>query len=301
MVLELDGKVAVVTGAGGGLGRAHALELARRGASVVVNDVSAALGGEAEQVDRAATVVAEIESAGGRAVADHSDVSTTEGGESLIGRAVEDLGGIDIVVNNAGILRDQAFHKTDPETVAAVFAVHLDGAFNVTRPAWKHMRDNGHGRVIMTSSSAGLFGNFGQSAYGAAKAGLYGLVRVLALEGKKYGITANAIAPMARTRMTEEFLGEEMAQALDPERVAPLVAYLAHDACELSGEVLAVGGGRVARVFVAMTPGWFASDLTAESVAENLDTVLNTDEFELLGSSGEELPLLQRFLEGDSR
>jgi NAD(P)-dependent dehydrogenase (short-subunit alcohol dehydrogenase family) len=296
MELGFDGRVAIVTGGGGGLGRSHALELARRGASVVVNDLGASLGGEEGDVSRAQRTADEIVAAGGEAIADTSSVATPEGGEALVRAALDRFGRVDVVVNNAGILRDKSFAKADQPTVDSVVAVHLAGAFNVTRPAWAAFREQGFGRVIVTSSSAGLFGNFGQAAYGAAKMGLVGLVKVLAIEGAKYGITANAIAPTARTRMTEEQLGEQMAAALDPGLVSPVVAFLAHESCTLSGEVLSCGGGRVARVFVGTNAGWYAPQVSAEDVAAHLDTIMDASAPVLPSSSGEELGLLEAHL-----
>jgi len=201
--LGYDGKVAVITGAGGGLGRQHALLLASRGALIVVNDLGGAVDGGGSDASAAQKVVDEIRAAGGEAVANHDSVSTPEGGESIIKTAIDAYGRVDIVINNAGILRDKTFHNMTSEFVDPVIDVHLKGAFNVTRPAWIHMREQGYGRVISTSSAAGIFGNFGQANYGAAKMGLVGFTRVLAAEGAKYNIKSNVIAPLALTRMTE--------------------------------------------------------------------------------------------------
>jgi NAD(P)-dependent dehydrogenase (short-subunit alcohol dehydrogenase family) len=295
-VLGFDGRVAVVTGAGGGLGRAHALELARRGAAVVVNDIGASLSGESGNGDTdrkspAQHVVDEIVAAGGTAIANQDSIATPEGGKALVDAAVGAFGRLDIVVNNAGILRDKSFHNTMPEQLDPVLAVHLVGAFNVTRPAWVQMREQNYGRVIVTSSSAGLFGNFGQSAYGSAKMGLVGLIKVLAIEGAKYNIKANAIAPMARTRMTEGLNGD-LDSLIGPEKVAPVVAYLAHESCALTGETLSCAAGRVARIFVGLTNGYLTDDLTAESVAENLDTILDPTGYTVPNNSTFEVHLL---------
>src|SRR5215204_3401348 len=205
--LGFDGKVAIITGAGGGLGRQHALLLASRGALVVVNDLGGAVDGTGCDKGAAERVVDEIRSDGGEAVADTSSVATPEGGAAVVQTALDAFGRVDIVVNNAGILRDKSFHNMDPELMNPVFDVHLKGAFHVTQPAWVVMRAKGYGRIISTSSAAGIFGNFGQTNYGAAKMGLIGLTRVLAVEGARYGIQANVIAPLARTRMTEDILG----------------------------------------------------------------------------------------------
>jgi NAD(P)-dependent dehydrogenase (short-subunit alcohol dehydrogenase family) len=267
-VLQFDGDVAIVTGAGRGLGRCHALELARRGARVVVND----LGGEA---DPAAEVVDEIRSAGGVAVANHDNVITAQGGERIVQQALEEFGSLAIVVNNAGILRDKAFHNLTPDLIEPVLLVHLTGAFNVTIPAWRHLRAAGYGRVVNTTSASGLFGNFGQANYGAAKAGLVGLTRSLAVEGRKVGISVNAISPMASTRMTQDLLGEN-AELLAPEQVSPVVAFLCHRDCLITGQVLSVGGGHVSAVLTSVTRGITERDLTAESIRDHLDEVFNS-------------------------
>ena len=264
-----DGDVAIVTGAGRGLGRCHALELARRGARVVVND----LAGDSEP---AATVVEEINAAGGTAIANHDNIATAEGGERIVQHALDEFGSLAIVVNNAGILRDKAFHNLTPDLVEAVFLVHLTGAFNVSRPAWRHLRAAGYGRVVNTTSASGLFGNFGQANYGAAKAGLVGLTRSLAVEGRKVGINVNAISPMASTRMTQELLGEN-GELLAPEQVSPVVAYLCHRECRISGQVLSVGGGHVSAVVTSVTRGITDPDLSAESVRDRLDEILDRD------------------------
>ena len=266
-MLTFDGDVAIVTGAGRGLGRCHALELARRGARVVVND----LAGDSEP---AATVVEEINAAGGTAIANHDNIATAEGGERIVQHALDEFGSLAIVVNNAGILRDKAFHNLTPDLVEAVFLVHLTGAFNVSRPAWRHLRAAGYGRVVNTTSASGLFGNFGQANYGAAKAGLVGLTRSLAVEGRKVGINVNAISPMASTRMTQELLGEN-GELLAPEQVSPVVAYLCHRECRISGQVLSVGGGHVSAVVTSVTRGITDPDLSAESVRDRLDQILD--------------------------
>ncbi|MGB1724608.1 MAG: SDR family oxidoreductase [Ilumatobacteraceae bacterium] len=241
--LGFDGRVAIISGAGGGLGRQHALMLASRGALVVVNDLGGAVDGTGSDKGAAERVVDEIRALGGEAVADTNSVSTPEGGEAIVATAVEAFGTVDIVINNAGILRDKAFHNMDPAMYDAVLEVHLRGALNLTQPAFKIMRDKGYGRIVSTSSGAGVFGNFGQANYGAAKMGLVGLTRVLAVEGARNNIRANAIAPIALTRMTEDLLGD-LGQKLQPEFVAPLVTYLAHESCEASGRLFSVGGGR---------------------------------------------------------
>src|SRR5688572_4758050 len=253
--LGFDGKVVIVTGAGGGLGRQHALMLAKRGALVVVNDLGGAVDGSGRDAGAAQVVVEEITAAGGEAVADTNSVATPDGGEAIVQTAIDAFGRVDVVVNNAGILRDKSFHNMEAALLDPVLDVHLKGAFNVTKPAWIRMREQQYGRVISTSSAAGIFGNFGQTNYGAAKMGLVGLTRVLAVEGAKYGIKANAIAPLAHTRMTEDILAA-FADKLEPAFISPLVAYLASEDCAATGRVFSAGGGRIAEVFVGETAGF---------------------------------------------
>lgn len=295
MDLSFDGRVAVVTGAGGGLGRAHALELGRRGAKVVVNDMGTSLSGDGVEQDRAAIVVKEIEELGGIAVPDTNSVATEAGGQAVIDTALSAFGRVDVVVNNAGILRDKTFHNTGPDDVDPVIDVHLKGAFNVTRPAWRHFREQGFGRVVVTSSSAGFFGNFGQSSYASAKLALVGLIKVLAIEGRKYDIKANAIGPVAQTRMTEGF-DNPLADHLDPALVSAVVAYLCHDSCEPTGEILSAGGGRVARVFIGVTRGYLNGDLTAEDVRDHLTEVFDDTGYQVPENSMAEMNLLADML-----
>jgi NAD(P)-dependent dehydrogenase (short-subunit alcohol dehydrogenase family) len=294
--LGFDGKVAIVTGAGGGLGRQHALLLASRGARVVVNDLGGSVRGDGSDKGPAETVVHEITDLGGEAVADGSSVATPEGGEALVNTAIDAFGQVDIVINNAGILRDKTFHNMTPDLLEPVIDVHLKGAFYVTRPAWIKMREQGYGRVVNTSSNSGILGNFGQSNYGAAKMGLVGLTRVLAAEGAKYNIKVNAIAPLARTRMTEDLLGDA-ASRLDPEAVAPVVVWLAHEEVPVSGEVFSVGGGRVARFFIGMTEGHFDPKLTVESVRDNFDRIRDPEGYTIPGGPGDELKALFEAIE----
>jgi NAD(P)-dependent dehydrogenase (short-subunit alcohol dehydrogenase family) len=268
--ITLDNRVAIVTGGARGLGRTHALMLARYGARVVVNDLGALVDGKGSDVSAAEVVAAEIRALGGEAIADANSVTTPEGGEAIVQSAIDAFGRIDVVVNNAGILRDKSFQNLTSDAIDDELAVHLRGAFNVTLPAWKHFREQGHGRVINTSSNSGILGNFGQANYGAAKAGLVGFTNVLALEGAKYHITVNAIAPIARTRMTENILGT-LADRLDPELVSPVVVWLSSDECRETGRVYTVGGGRVARFYTSMTDGWATKDgmLTPEDVRDH--------------------------------
>ena len=289
--LGYDGKVAIVTGAGNGLGREHALLLASRGAQVVVNDLGGSVAGEGADAGPAQRVADEIEAAGGVAVASSASVSTRDGGEDIVRTAVEAFGRVDIVINNAGILRDKAFHNLTDDLLDAVLDVHLRGAFYVTQPAWRLMRDQGYGRVVNTSSAAGIFGNFGQTNYGAAKMGLVGFTRVLAQEGAKYGIKANVIAPGAKTRMTEDLMGS-LSDKLEPRLVSPLVAFLAHEDCPVSGQAFSVGGGRAAQIFIGVTEGIYDPDLTVEVVRDRWDELCDQAGYVVPANAMEELGLL---------
>jgi len=264
--LRFDGRVAIVTGGGRGLGRAYAKLLAARGASVVVNDNGAALDGSGGSEEPAKSVVEEILAAGGIAAADTRSVATAENGEAIVASALETFGRVDVVVNNAGILRDKTFHNMTAEMWDAVHGVHLRGAFNVTRPAYQRMRAQGFGRIVMTSSPSGTYGNFGQANYSAAKMGLVGLARTISIEGAKYDVKANVVSPNAATRMTEGLTGE-LGPHMAPEKVAPVVAYLCHESCTLAGEILTAGAGRIARVFVGESAGVFHPSASIEDVA----------------------------------
>ena len=274
--LRFDDRVAIITGAGGGLGRAHALELARRGARILVNDLGGTLDGSGSSDSAARRVVDEITAFGGIAAPNHDSVATSAGGQAIVQAALDAFGRVDVLVNNAGILRDRAFHKMDDTMIDSVIDVHLKGALYVSQPAFRLMREQGYGRIVNTSSASGLFGNFGQANYGAAKAGLAGLTRVLALEGAGHGITVNAIAPIASTRMTQDILGD-LAALVSPEAVSPLVAYLAHEECSVNGHVYSVAGGRIARIFVAETHGVVLSENTAEAIRAHLSLIDGSD------------------------
>ena len=277
--LVFDGDVAIVTGAGRGLGRETALLLASRGARVVVNDIGGNADGTGSDATPAQSVVEEIRSAGGEAVVDGNTVATPEGGAAIVATALEAFGTVDIVVNNAGILRDKSFAKMEPAMIEAVFDVHLKGAFYVSQPAFLHMKEQGHGRIINTASNAGLLGNFGQANYGTAKMGLVGFTHVLAIEGARNGIKVNAIAPVARTRMTEDVLGP-LVQKLEPSKVSPVVAYLAHRDCEPTGQVFSVAGGLVSRYFIGLTKGYFDRDLSPETVRDHLDEIRDQTDYD---------------------
>ena len=292
--LGYDGKVVVITGAGGGLGRQHALMLAARGALVVVNDLGGSIDGTGSDKGAAERVVDEIKAAGGDAVADTNSVATPEGGAAIVQTAIDAYSTVDIVINNAGILRDKAFHNMEPDLMNPVFDVHLKGAFHVTQPAWVVMRAKGYGRIISTSSAAGIFGNFGQTNYGAAKMGLVGFTRVLAVEGAKYNIKANAIAPLALTRMTENIMGG-LGDKLDPGLISPIVTFLAHEDCPVTGNIYSVGGGRVAQVFLGETKGYFRADLSPEDLRDNWDTVNDREGYAVPANLGEETALFLPF------
>ena len=271
--LRFDERVAIVTGGGRGLGRAHALLLGARGAHVVVNDDGASLNGEGGSGEPANAVAEEIRAAGGIAIADSTSVATPEGGQAIVARAIEEFGQLDIVVANAGILRDKAFHNMTSEMFDHVIDVHVRGSFHVLQPAFVQMRGRGYGRVVTTSSSAGLYGNFGQVNYSTAKMGLIGMARTIATEGARFNIKANTVAPGAYTRMPEGLIPESASDRLKPDRVSPVVAWLCHEDCPVTGQVFQVGGGRVARVFVAETKGYWNMDLTPEDVVANLDVI----------------------------
>ena len=260
---------------------------------MVVNDPGVATDGAVSDARPADEVVGEIHAAGGAAVADYGSVADPGDAEAMVQRAIDEFGRIDILVNNAGILRDKAFHNLEWENLDAVLDVHLKGAFYVTRPALRHMREQSYGRIVVTSSNSGLLGNFGQSNYGAAKMGLVGLMNVLKLEGAKYGIKVNAVAPVARTRMTEEILGP-VAEKLDPALVSPVVAYLCSEACAVTGEIFSAAGGTVSRMFVGVTRGWFKHPdtegmLTPEDVEEHLAAIRDETGYIVPTSNQDEL------------
>jgi NAD(P)-dependent dehydrogenase (short-subunit alcohol dehydrogenase family) len=298
--IRFDGRVAVITGAGGGLGKTYALEFAKRGAAIVVNDLGGRADGTGAGSSMADSTVKEIIEAGGKAVANYDSVSTPEGGKAIIQSALDNFGRVDVLVNNAGILRDKSFLKLEPKDLEAVLDVHLKGAFFVTQPAFAAMKENNYGRIVMASSGAGIFGNFGQSNYGAAKMGLVGLMNVLAVEGAKYNIKVNTIAPIAKTRLTEQLLGG-LADALDPNFVTPLVTYLSSERCELTHEIFDVGGGRYARIFVGMAKGWVAPKgklPSAEDILDHIDVIRNRDGYTIPDSIADETKAVVEALKG---
>jgi NAD(P)-dependent dehydrogenase (short-subunit alcohol dehydrogenase family) len=226
-------------------------------------------------------------------VADGNSVATPEGGEAIVQTALDAFGRVDIVINNAGILRDKTFHNMTPEFVDPVIDVHLRGAFWVTKPAWIKMREQGYGRIVNTASNSGILGNFGQSNYGAAKMGLVGLTRVLAAEGAKYNIKANALAPVAKTRMTEDILGP-LADKLDPKLVSPIVAWLVHEDCPVTGEIYSAAGGRIARFFIGLTEGYYNPDLTLEDVRDHFDQIRDEKGYIVPSGPGDEFAQLMK-------
>lgn len=276
----LDGKVAVVTGAGGGIGRAEALLLAKEGAMVVVNDIGATTrDGAGESASVAEAVVAEITAAGGRAAASTSPVHTQEGADAIVKTAVDAFGRVDVWINNAGILRDKTLGKTTLEDFRAVLDVHLTGSFLCTQAAARQMLKQGEGgKIIQTTSISGMLGNFGQSNYAAAKAGIYGLMRTAAIELQKHRIYVNAIAPIAKTRMTEDLPMFQSVDTMTPEHVAPLALYLASELSGTkTGHVLAVAGSQMYAFKVVQTKGRFkdgSDPWTAEEIAEHFDAII---------------------------
>ena len=267
MDIRFDGRVAIVTGAGGGLGRAHALEFARRGAQVVVNDLGGAVDGSGGSSQAAEAVVAEIVAAGGQAIANGASVSDRSGVAGMVAQAMEAFGRIDILVNNAGVLRDKSFSKMTLDDFDFVVDVHLLGAAYCSHAVWPIMKQQGFGRIVMTASSTGLYGNFGQTNYGAAKLAQVGFMNTLKLEGAKDNIRVNALVPIAGTRMTEGLLPDQMMALFDPARVSPAVMVLASDDAP-NGVILCAGAGHFAVAHMVETPGlYLGAEPTAEDVA----------------------------------
>ena len=268
--LRFDGQTVIVTGAGGGLGRAHALEFARRGANVVVNDLGGAVDGSGGSSEAANKVVAEIHALGGKAIANGASVTDDAGVAGMVRQAMDAFGRIDVLINNAGVLRDKSFSKMELADFDFVLDVHLMGSVKCTKAVWQIMRDQGYGRIVMTTSSSGLYGNFGQSNYGAAKLALVGFMNTLKLEGQKDDIRVNAISPVAATRMTENLMPEPMLEALKPEYVTPGVIYLASQDAP-TGVVLTAGAGVFAVAKIHETEGlYLARDgVSAEEVRDN--------------------------------
>ena len=298
-MIDFTGQVAVVTGAGRGLGRIYAIELARRGASVVVNDLGGTMGGDGADATVADQVVGEITAAGGVAVASHESVDSPEGGEAIVRTAVDHFGRLDAVVSNAGIFTSVPFDELTAEDWRRMLRVHLDGGFYLAQPAYRVMKSQGYGRFVFIASSAGMFGQHLEAHYAAAKAGLVGLTNVIALEGEPHGIRANTVVPFGLSRMVTETLGDPKAleetgffKAIRPELVAPLVVFLASRACEISHQNFSACGGRFARVFVGLGEGWMAdpdSSPTADDIATHLAEIAATEPFTVPGSIYEEV------------
>ncbi|WP_405239897.1 SDR family oxidoreductase [Lentisalinibacter orientalis] len=296
MTIRFDDQVAIVTGAGGGLGRCHALELARRGAKVVVNDLGGARDGSGGSSEAAEAVVAEIEAAGGEAIADGANVADYEQVQAMVAAAMDKWGRVDVLVNNAGILRDKSFAKVDLEDFQLVVDVHLMGSVNCTKAAWEIMREQKYGRIVMTTSSTGLYGNFGQSNYGAAKLGVVGFMNTLHLEGQKYDIRVNCLAPVAATRMTEGLMPEEALALLQPEYVTPAVVFMVSPDAP-SRQIISAGAGGYARVYLEETPGiWLAPDeRDADHVAASWEKIADkTGAEEYQDGSGQSMKFLTR-------
>lgn len=287
MTISFADRVAIVTGAGGGLGRAYAMELARRGAKVVVNDLGGARDGTGTS-DAAAIVVEEIEAEGGEAMANGGSVTDYGQMEEMVAKAKEKWGGVHVVINNAGVLRDKSFAKMEPEDFSFVVDVHLNGSANVTKAVWETMRQQNYGRILMTASSTGLYGNFGQANYGAAKLGLAGLTKTLYLEGAKYNIKVNTLAPVAGTRMTEDIFPPEAFKAFTPENVAPAAVYLVSEDAP-TNMIIGAGAGAYHAAYVTMTPGVALpeGERTVENVAAAFDKIIDRTG-EIVPQSGSE-------------
>jgi NAD(P)-dependent dehydrogenase (short-subunit alcohol dehydrogenase family) len=275
MSIDFQGKVAIVTGAGGGLGRCHALELAKRGAKIVVNDLGGSMDGTGGSSDAAVGVVNEIKAAGGEAIANGGSVSDLQGAASMVKDAMDAWGRVDILINNAGILRDKSFTKITVEDFQAVLEVHLMGAMYCTKQVWPIMREQNFGRIVMTTSPSGLYGNFGQTNYGAAKMALVGFMNSLKIEGAKNNIYTNAIAPVAATRMTEALMPEEALKRLGPELVTPAVIFLCSDDAP-NGVILQAAGGKYSVACIVENEGIdLGADATVEDIADNYDAIVN--------------------------
>jgi NAD(P)-dependent dehydrogenase (short-subunit alcohol dehydrogenase family) len=294
MQIDFKNRVAIVTGSGGGLGRTYAMELARRGAAIVVNDLGGAFDGKGSSHSMADTVVNDIRAAGGTAVASYDSVGTRAGGEAIVASAMQSFGRADIVINNAGHLRNAPFEAVTDDILDSLIQVHLKGAFYVTQAAYKVMQKQRYGRIVFASSAAGMLGNPTQAAYGAAKAGLVGLMNVLSLEGAEYGVLCNALLPTANSRMEQAMPAEQMKQfaaqfaaiarhagnSLDPHFVTPLVVYLASEACKSTHAIYSATWGRYARAFIALSEGWLGprdKPASVEDVAQHFGAIQSHD------------------------
>jgi NAD(P)-dependent dehydrogenase (short-subunit alcohol dehydrogenase family) len=298
MTIRFDNRVAIVTGAGGGLGRTYALELARRGAKVVVNDLGGAADGTGHS-DAALKVVEEIKAAGGEAMSNGGSVTDYEQMVEMVAKAKEAWGGVHVLINNAGVLRDKSFAKMEPADFRFVVDVHLNGSANCTKAVWDTMREQNYGRILMTSSSSGLYGNFGQANYGAAKLGLAGLTKTLTLEGAKYNVRVNTLAPTAATRMTEGLLPEAMFDAFAPEKVAPAAIYLVSEDAP-SNAIVGAGAGVFQAAYVTLTPGvaLHGDDLSVEGVAAHWAQIIDRTGEIVPQSGAEQAMLIGKTLQG---
>lgn len=297
--IRFDGKVAIVTGAGGGLGRQHALELARRGAKVVVNDLGGSVDGSGGGSEAANKVVEEIKALGGEAIANGSSVTDDAGVARMVKDAMDAWGRIDILVANAGVLRDKTFAKMEIADFEFVLDVHLMGTVKPVKAVWEIMREQNYGRIVVTTSSSGLYGNFGQSNYGAAKLGVIGFMNTLKLEGQKNNIHVNAISPVAATRMTENLMPAEILERLKPEYVTPAVVFLASDEAP-TGTILTAGAGAFAASRIVETEGVYLGDggLSAEEVRDNLPKILDADGQKAYLAGGEQTQKFFRRMQG---
>ncbi len=278
MTIRFDGRVAIVTGAGAGLGRAHAMLLAKHGAKVVVNDPGGSVDGKGGSGAAADAVVEEIKAAGGEAVANYASVADRAGAESIVQTAIDSFGKIDIVVNNAGILRDKSFVKMTLEEFEIVLNVHLLGTVYVTKAAWPHLLEQKYGRVVFTSSGSGLVGSYGQSNYGAAKTGMLGLMNNLKFEGGKSNIKVNMISPVAGTRMTEGIIEQKLFDLSKPEQVSPAVAWLSSEECDVNGEIVAAGAGYFTVLKLMKGTGYVVDPshvATLEDFVDNKDKIFD--------------------------
>jgi NAD(P)-dependent dehydrogenase (short-subunit alcohol dehydrogenase family) len=298
--VRFDGRVAIITGAGGGLGRSHALLLASRGAKVVVNDLGGAFDGTGAGTTMAEKVAEEIRAAGGEAVPNYDGVDTWAGGQAIVKTALDAFGKVDILINNAGILRDKSFMKLDEEDIDKVLTVHLKGAFNVTKAAFPVMRENNYGRIVMTTSATGLYGNFGQANYGAAKLGLVGFMNTLKLEGARYNILCNTIAPIAGTRMTATVMPPDMVEKLKPDYVSPIVVYMCSEECTDSGVVFVAGAGYFSRAVMVEGPGITLDaqkGISIEDIRDRLADIKNLEGAQPFNQSNEEIARLSAALQ----
>lgn len=296
--IKYDGRVAIITGAGAGLGKTYAVELAKRGAKVVVNDLGGSRDGSGASTKAADQVVDEIKAAGGEAVPNYDSVATVEGGKNIVKTAVDAFGTVDILVNNAGILRDKSIAKMSEEEWDLVLAVHLKGAFCVTQPSFAIMKEKSYGRIINTASGAGLYGNFGQVNYAAAKMGLVGLMHSVHTEGAKYNIKCNTIAPIAASRLTEDVMPPEIFSKLKPEFVTPLVLYLASETNRDSNMIFNCAAGWFSRTAIMCGSGTFIGDgkreVTVEEVAEEWDKITSLDDIKVLGNVNDSFAYLAK-------